>query len=434
MALPVKSKGMKTHPPTAADIRLSSAETAAMQPQFSEAIRFRTPVFKTEVYDLLINFDNAATTYPKPPEVKKAVLSAVEKYGGNAGRGGHELAMRTSQAVFEAREAAAEFFGAETENVIFTLNCTHALNMAIQGIMRNGGHLIISSMEHNSAARPAARLALDKKISLSIAEVHEDDDKTLKSFESLICRDTKAIVCTIASNVTGQILPYKRIAELCRRHNICFIADGAQACGILDIKMSDGINILCTAGHKGLYGITGTGLLVSDGKFRIEPIIQGGTGSASSSLKQPDFLPDSLESGTLNIIGAVSLKSGIGFVKRLGTDKIYRHEERICRRFISELKKNPDVTIYRSPSCRYVPIVSFNIRGVSPEKAAGRLAEEGFCLRAGFHCAALAHSTLGTENGTIRFAPSVFSRESEAVLLANSIKNMQFSEKQQKNY
>lgn len=379
---------------------------------------------------LLINFDNAATTYPKPPEVKRAVMTAVEKYGGNAGRGGHELAMRTSQAVFEAREAAAEFFGAEPENVVFTLNCTYALNMAIQGIMSGGGHLIISGMEHNSSARPAARLALDKKISLSIAEVYEDDDKTVSSFESLIGKDTKAIVCTIASNVTGQILPYKRIAELCGKRGICFIADGAQACGILDIKMSDGINILCTAGHKGLYGVTGTGLLISDGKFKINPIIQGGTGTTSSSLKQPDFLPDSLESGTLNIIGAISLKSGIGFVKKIGIDKIYMHEDRICRRFISELKKNPDVTIYRAPSCSYVPIVSFNIRDVPPERAAGALAEKGFCLRAGFHCAALAHSTLGTDKGTVRFAPSVFSREADAVLLANSIKNMRFSEKQ----
>lgn len=383
---------------------------------------------------LLINFDNAATTYPKPPEVKRAVLSAIEKYGGNAGRGGHKLAMRTSQAVFEAREAAADFFGAEPENIVFTLNCTHALNLAIQGIMCSGGHLIISGMEHNSSARPAAKLALEKKISLSIAEVADDDDKTVRNFEALICRDTKAIVCTVASNVTGQILPYKRIAELCRRRNICFIADGAQACGILDIKLSDGINILCTAGHKGLYGTTGTGLLISDGKFKISPLIQGGTGSTSSSLRQPDFLPDSLESGTMNIVGAASLKAGIGFVKRLGTDRIYRHEERICRRFIAELRNNSDVIIYRSPSCRYVPIVSFNIKGIPPEKAAEILAEKGYCLRAGFHCAALAHTTLGTDNGTIRFAPSIFSHEADAAALANSIKNIRFSEKQQKNY
>ncbi len=382
----------------------------------------------------MINFDNAATTYPKPREVRSAVAEAVEKYGGNAGRGGHELAMRTSQAVFSARETAAEFFGAEPENVVFTLNCTLALNMAIQGIMAGGGHLIISNLEHNSSARPAAELALKKKIILSIAKVYDDDDKTLESFRSLIRPDTKAIVCTIASNVTGQILPYKRIAQLCRERNICFIADGAQACGILDIKMSDGINILCTAGHKGLYGITGTGLLISDGKYKIAPIIQGGTGSSSSSLKQPDFLPDSLESGTMNIIGAASVKTGINFVKKTGVDTIFRHEDKICRRFINELVNDDRIIIYRSPFCKYVPIVSFNIRDIPSEKAAGLLAAQGFALRAGFHCAALAHDNLGTDNGTVRFAPSVFSRESEAVKLANSIKNIARTEKSQKNY
>lgn len=386
------------------------------------------------MYDVIINFDNAATTYPKPYSVKAAVAEAVERLGGNAGRGGHQLAMRTSDAVFSARETIADFFGAEPENVVFTLNCTHALNMAVQGIMSDGGHLIISHLEHNSAARPAVKMALDKKISLSVADVYDDDDKTLESFRSLICSDTKAILCTIASNVTGQILPYKRIAALCREHNICFIADGAQACGILDIKLSDGINILCSAGHKGLYGITGTGLLITDGKFPVSPIIQGGTGSSSSKLMQPDFLPDSLESGTLNIIGAVSLREGINFVKKHGVNRIFAHEDNICRRFISELAGNDKIIIYRNSNCRYVPIVSFNIIGIEAEKTAGLLAEKGFCLRAGFHCAALAHSLLGTENGTVRFAPSVFSREKDALALANSIKNIADGKKLLKTY
>ena len=202
--------------------------------------------------DLLINFDNAATTFPKPENVKKAALYAVERFGGNAGRGGHELSMRTSEALYSARETVAEFFGAEPENTVFTLNCTYALNMAIQGIMNGGGHMIISSIEHNSVARPAAKLAADKKISLSIAKVYPENQKTVESFRKLIRDDTKAVVCTIAGNVTGQILPCREIADLCRKNNICFIADGSQACGIMDIKLSDGINILCTAGHKGL--------------------------------------------------------------------------------------------------------------------------------------------------------------------------------------
>ncbi len=373
---------------------------------------------------MIINFDNSATTFPKPAYVKKAVASAMEKYG-SSGRGGHYIAAETSQAVYSARETVADFFGAEPENVVFTLNCTHALNMAIQGIMSNGGHLIISGMEHNSSARPAAKLASDKKISLSVAPVYPEDERTVDSFRRLIRSDTKAVVCTIASNVTGQIMPYQEIAELCRKNNICFIADGAQACGIINVKMSDGINILCTAGHKGLYGITGTGILVSDGRYKINPIIQGGTGNSSQSLVQPDLLPESLESGTVGVIGIMSVKAGIEFVKNIGIERIFSHEDRICRRFISELRKNKNITVYRSPSAEYVPIVSFNIKGMKSEAVAQILSNQGYCLRAGFHCSALAHSQLGTDTGTVRFSPSVFSRESDSVRLADAISRIE---------
>lgn len=375
---------------------------------------------------MLVNFDNAATTYPKPKEVRLAVNNAVEMLGGNAGRGGHQLAARTSAAVFSSRETIAEFFGAEAENVVFTLNCTAALNMAVKGIMHDGGHLIISGMEHNSVARPAAALAIEKKIMLSVADVYSNDEMTVDSFRNHIRPDTKAIVCTYASNVTGQLMPIKKIAELCKEKGICFIVDGAQVCGIIDVKLSDGINILCTAGHKGLYGVTGTGLLITDGKYKIHPIIEGGTGSSSTGLKQPDFLPDSLESGTMNVLGAISLKSGIDFINRIGVERIRRHEERMCDIFINGLKNDKRIKIYRRNECEYVPIVSFNISGVSSEKTAQLLSEKGFCLRAGFHCAALAHSTLGTDNGTVRFAPSVFSREKDVIRLVKTIKFMSF--------
>lgn len=369
---------------------------------------------------MTVNFDNSATTFPKPAYVKKAVAYAMEKYG-SSGRGGHHIASETSKAVYSARETVSDFFGAEPENVIFTLNCTYALNMAIQGIMNDGGHLIISGMEHNSSARPATKLAKDRKISLSVAPVYPEDAKTVDSFRRLIRSDTKAVVCTVASNVTGQIMPYREIAELCRKNNICFIADGAQACGIIDIKMSDGINILCTAGHKGLYGITGTGLLVSDGRYKINPIIQGGTGNISQSLSQPDLMPESLESGTVGVIGIMSLKAGIEFVKNIGIDRIFAHENRICQRFIAELEKNKNIIIYRSPSAEYVPIVSFNIKGIKSETVAQLLSDKGYCLRAGFHCSALAHSLLGTDTGTVRFSPSIFSREADSVRLAHAL-------------
>lgn len=373
---------------------------------------------------MIINFDNAATTYPKPPIVRNAVIQAIDQFGGNSGRGGHALAMRTSRALYSARSAAADFFGAQPENVIFTLNCTHSLNLAIQGIMKDGGHLIMSSMEHNSAARPGAQLALDGKITLSVAQVSPDDSITVRNFRSLIRPDTKAVVCTLASNVTGQIMPWKELGQLCREHNICFIADGAQACGVMNINLSDGINILCTAGHKGLYGITGTGLLITDGKYKISPIIQGGTGSASLSLRQPEILPDSLESGTPAVIGAMSVKAGIEFISKKGIDKIFSHEDRICRTFMRELEKNRNITIYREPQSSYVPIVSFNAAGIPSEELAEELARRGYCLRAGFHCAALAHTQLGTKTGTVRFAPSVFSSERDAIILANLINNI----------
>ena len=187
---------------------------------------------------MMINFDNAATTFPKPLSVKKAVADAMDKYGGNAGRGGHELAMRTSSALYSARETVADFFGASPENVVFTLNCTYALNFAIQGIMSGGGHIVISSLEHNSASRPVAELARSGKITFSITEVSTENELTIENFRSAIRSNTKAVVCTLAGNVTGQIPPWKEIAEICREKNICFIADGAQACGIYDIKMS----------------------------------------------------------------------------------------------------------------------------------------------------------------------------------------------------
>ncbi|SFX03087.1 aminotransferase class V-fold PLP-dependent enzyme [Ruminococcus sp. XPD3002] len=372
----------------------------------------------------MINFDNSATTFPKPESVIRAAREAMVRYGGNSGRGGHELAARTSEAVYSARAEAADFFGAEPENTVFTLNCTHALNMAIQGVMYGGGHMIISSLEHNSSARPAAELVRQGKASLSVAEVFPDDDRTIESFRRLISDDTKAVICTLASNVTGQLLPYRRIAELCRERGICFIADGAQVCGIIPVSLGDGINILCTSGHKGLYGLTGTGLLISDGSYPIHPIIQGGTGSSSESMIQPDLLPDSLESGTLNTTGIMSLKAGISFVKRTGTDYIFRHETELCEQFISMISDIADIVVYRDKSASYMPIVSFNIRGMPSGRTADILAKQGYCLRAGLHCSALAHAQLGTKEGTVRFSPSFFSRSEDVSRLASAIKNV----------
>lgn len=372
---------------------------------------------------IMINFDNSATTFPKPYPVRRAVNEALIRYGGNPGRSGHELSIKTAEAVYNVRKKAADFFGAQTENVVFTSNCTHALNLAIKGVVgstKGEGHIIISNLEHNSVARPVYALS---KIgcTFDIADATADDDTVAENFERLIRPDTKAIVCTLGSNVTGRITPYKKIGEICRRHNICFIADGAQACGVLDIKLSDGINILCTAGHKSLYGPPGTGLLVSDGKYPIVPLMEGGTGSTSLELAQPDFLPDSLESGTVNTMGILGLGAGIDFVSEKGVERIFAHEAELCRYFIEGISAFDRVRIYREKG-KYLPIVSFNADGMTSNELASELSRRGFALRGGLHCSGLAHKAIGTApEGTVRFSPSVFSTLQQVRLLVGEI-------------
>lgn len=376
---------------------------------------------------MTVNFDNAATTFPKPPEVRLAVEKAIVRYG-SSGRGSHPIALRGSELIYSARETIGNFFGAEPENVVLTANCTHALNIAIQGIAKQGGHVIISQLEHNSVLRPVYALAKAGKIRYSIATVMPKKTETLDNFARLIRPDTKAIICTIASNVTGQILPWKEIGTLCQEKNICFIADGAQACGLLPVNLkTDNINFLCTAGHKALYGITGTGLLISDGTFKLPPLMQGGSGSMSNLPEMPDFLPDSLEAGTLNIIGAASMKAGISFVQKKGIQNIFRTETALCDALCQRLENIPDSIIYRNPESEYVPIVSFNLKDRPAEEIASALGKKGFCLRAGLHCAPLAHYFMKTNEihaGTVRFAPSVFSGMQDTLRLADTISGL----------
>lgn len=374
----------------------------------------------------MINFDNSATSFPKPASVKKAVNMALTRYGGNPGRSGHRLSIETAEAIYSARCTAADFFGAEPDNVVFTQNCTHALNTAIKGTASNGCHIIISSMEHNSVLRPVHALHKQGKCTYSIAKASYDDDETVNNFMRLITPKTRVIVCMAGSNVTGQIMPVQKIGSMCQKKGICFIVDGAQACGVIPIKLEDGVNIICTAGHKSLYGPSGTGLLVTDGKYDISPLMEGGTGSLSMELDQPNFLPDSLEAGTVNTCGAIGLGAGIKFVSELGLDRIYTHESRLCGKLVSALKQIKNVTVYRDERVKsYLPVVSFNIDSMTSNETADRLSDMGFALRGGLHCSGLAHTALGTvPNGTVRFSPSVFSTESEVDALIYAVKSI----------
>ena len=363
----------------------------------------------------MVYLDNAATTYPKPPSVIGKSAYALVNYGANPGRAGHRLSMETAEAVYNAREICGDFFGAKTENVCFMLNCTEALNTAIKGIAEDNCHFVTSDMEHNAVLRPLTALSKENRgITFSAAEVSDNDDETVTNFSRLIKPNTKAVVCTSASNVTGRILPYKRIARLCNKRGICFILDAAQGAGVLPISLSDGINIICAAGHKGLYGPMGTGLMITDGKYRLKTLIEGGTGSASTDPIQPEFLPDRFESGTINTAGAIALGEGIAFVKEKRMSAVYEHEWQLCNYAFNVMKKIKGVILYGGFSRNNAPLFSFNIRGRGSEETASVLSDNGYYLRGGFHCAYLAHKKLGTlETGTVRFAPSVFTTKGE---------------------
>lgn len=370
----------------------------------------------------MIYLDNAATTYPKPVSVLHTAEKALYDYGANPGRSGHRLSLETSKQVFGAREKCAEFFGGETENTVFTLNCTHAINFALKGVCLSKGHchVITSDLEHNSVIRPLHALYKQKRINYSIADSGESDGQLLSSIESLIRRDTAVIVITAGCNVNGRITPLKDIAALCQKRNICLIADCAQAAGVIPLSLSDGINIICAPGHKGLYGPMGTGVLVTDGKYPLSTLIEGGTGSASGEIDQPDFLPDGFESGTINTPGAIALGRGVDFVNSKGIDRIYSHEMSLCDLFIKRISNVAKIKLYRCENSKSLPVVSFTAENESSSVTADMLSQNGFYLRGGLHCNFLAHKKQGTlETGTVRLAPSVFNTRSDIIKLTD---------------
>ena len=373
----------------------------------------------------MIYLDNAATSFPKPRSVYNIWQNAMSVYGANPGRSGHAFSVRTAEAVYHSREICADFFGGEIENTVFTLNCTAALNFAIKGAARQGGHFVMSDIEHNAVSRPVYAAARELGGSCTIFETASDDEQTVRNAERAIRENTAVLVCTAASNVIGRRNPVQQLAELCKKHNICFIVDAAQGAGVLPLKMDSGINILCAAGHKGLYGPMGTGLMITDGKFPLKTIIEGGTGSASESIVQPDFTPDRFESGTINTAGVIALGAGVEFVKAKTPEAILRHELKLCERFCRGAKRL-GITLYNDINegnyGQYAPVVSFNIKNMSASDGAAKLSENGFYLRAGLHCAPLCHKKIGTiDGGTIRFSPSVFTTEGEVDALLRTL-------------
>ncbi len=377
----------------------------------------------------MIYLDNAATTSPKPDSVILASNRGM-MLSANPGRSGHDMSMTASYEVYAVRKKLADFFSCPSpENVIFTSNCTQSLNTAIRGLTRRGDHVITSSFEHNSVVRVLERLKTEGRITYDVATVYPSDrQKTLNSFRSLIKSNTSMIVCTHASNVFGVILPIAEIGALARLYDLKFIVDAAQTAGTVEINMTQSsITALCLPCHKGLYSSMGTGALLLKDGVSIEPLIFGGTGSDSMKITQPDFLPDRLESGTLNLPGIMSVGAGIDFVLEKGIKKIHEYETNLCSELYNYLYNSDKAVVYTefSPETS-VATVAFNIKGYHSEEVAELLNKDGFCVRAGYHCSYLAHKYMGTEDvGAVRVSVGVFNRKNEIKKLINSINKIE---------
>lgn len=361
----------------------------------------------------MIYWDNAATTWPKPPEVFRAVGQALRE-GANPGRAGHKMAMKTAEKVYECRQEAADFFGlSDPSGVVFVANCTMAINIVVRGLLSKGGHVVTSDLEHNAVMRPL--YAYGK---YSSAAWSADEDETVENFRRAIRPDTKLIICTHCSNVFSVVFPIAKLAALAHQYGILFCVDAAQSAGVLPINMEqDGIDYLCVAPHKGLYAPMGTGMLLCREQNLIDPLIRGGTGSYSLELNQPSELPDRLESGTLNYPGIVGIIAGIRFVCEKGRDMIYRHELCCLQRVYQRLDGCRGITLY-TPNPAYGragSVMSLNVKGLSSEEVGAMMNQNGVALRAGWHCAGAAHQRFGTADiGAVRLAPSAFSTLAEA--------------------
>lgn len=385
----------------------------------------------------MIYLDNAATTYPKPPTVRRAVDEAFAKYYANPGRGGYDASRKSAEAVFSCRSKLGAFFNCPADRVVFTHNCTTAMNICLRGLLRPGDHVICSSLEHNAVMRPLFALH-ETGVEVDVAEaIFGDMEATLHSFRNLIRKNTRLIVCTHASNLLGAVFPIAGIGALCRENGLLFVVDAAQSAGILDIDMQQmQIDYLCVAGHKGLYAPMGTGVLLCRGDCP-RPLILGGTGTNSRSMEQPDDLPERLESGTLSLPGILGLSAGVDFVRQKTPDRIYSHELMLMQKAYRGLNGMRSVMLYTPLPEKglSVPVMPFNIAGLSSEETADYLGEKGIAVRAGLHCAPSAHKRIGTlDIGAVRIAPSAFSTPEDINKLLNVVERLNQKQKYARKY
>ena len=376
----------------------------------------------------IIYLDNAATTFPKPESVIMSTVDCMEGYCGNPGRGSHHLAMKSAEKVFEARESLSSLFGAEPENVIFTLNTTYALNMAIKGVTSSGGHVLISNMEHNSVLRPVDRLAREGKISYDVFKLIDNgralsEKEIIADIYSRLRPNTKLIVCIHSSNICSYVAPIAAIGALCKRLGITFAVDAAQSAGHVPINMiKDGIDLLCLPSHKGLYAPQGCGILITNGQ-RINTLIEGGNGVNSLDMTMGNASPERYEGGTLCTPAIVGLCAGIEMITKIGIDSIREHEIALYRAARDELLSTDGVTVY-TPECEG-SVLLFNVGSLPSDEVGNILSEKGFCLRSGYHCSALGHRSLKTgAGGGVRMSFGLFNTLEHVEKLTREVRSI----------
>lgn len=364
----------------------------------------------------MIYFDNAATTLVKPPRVAEAVVQAMQSMG-NCGRGSHPCSRFAAGAVYEARIKLAAFFGCKgADHVVFTQNATQALNMALYGLLSTGDHVISTVAEHNSVLRPLYRLQREVGLELDLIPADEKGTLRLELLPKLLKPNTKAVVCTHISNLTGNITDLETIRRFAAAHQLLLVVDAAQSAGYLPIHMEQmGIDILCVTGHKGLMGPQGTGALLLREELDLRPLCTGGTGVQSYLREQPAQLPEHLEAGTLNAHGIAGLSAAIDYLNDLSLERIRQQEDALTARFYEAVQKIPGVRVYGDFSRPHAPIVSLNLGSWDSGAVSDALAEDyGIATRPGAHCAPLMHMALGTEvQGAVRFSFCYHNTEEE---------------------
>ncbi len=375
----------------------------------------------------MIYFDNAATTLKKPEEVKTAMIEALNTMG-NAGRGGHDSSLDASRIIYDTRKRLTSLFnGTHPSEIVFTSNATHSLNIAIKGLFESGDHIITTSLEHNSVLRPLYEIE-KQGVELSFLDCDELGCIHIDDIHQYVKENTKAIICTHASNVTGNIIDIKKVGAIAKQYGLLFIVDASQSAGVLDIDVKDmNIDVLCFTGHKGLLGPQGTGGMYVKEGLKIRPLLSGGSGVLTFSKSHPDMMPTALEAGTLNIHGIAGLNGALRYIENYGVQNIRNEERELMWYFYQHIKDIKGIKVYGDFTTKErCAIVSINVEDYDSSYVSDILYNDyGICTRSNTHCAPLVHTAFKTEKqGMIRFSFSHFNKLDEVKEVIRNINEL----------